>query len=313
METVHFFYGTARKHTRFPPGRVVVLRDDLTHGILHRDRLLSQRLRCGYLGEPLADVDRVLEAVRPLGIADEVVVWHGPRPAEQMLLAWLVPWLSGELTRCSVRLALATDPQSEPLPAEGATSQDLLRGYMSRRSVDAKVDALLVRLWEAVTAETPAALQAVSDKELWALPLWVNARTALLSRYPDATGLNFHDRVLLGQCSLRWRGAGRVLSGTVKNAATVAPLSDRAAWRRLQRLMGESGEESALVEVRCAGPFVPGECDVRLTPLGVDAVQGIVDVLEYLPLTDWIGGVLLQSPDRIWRWTDFGLVRDEQD
>jgi hypothetical protein len=230
-----------------------------------------------------------------------------------MLLAWLAPWLSGELTQSSIRLALATDPQGEPVPAEAATSQDLLRGYMARRSVDGKLNALLVRLWEAVTAETPAAKQAISDKDLWTLPLWVNARTALLSRYPDATGLNFHDRVLLGQCSLRWRSAARVVAGTVKAAESVAPLSERAAWRRLQRLLGERGEESALVEVRCAGPFIPGECDVRLTPLGVDAVQGIVDVLDYLPLTDWIGGVLLQSPDRIWRWTDFGLVRDERD
>ena len=71
MDTVHITCGRPGRGVRFPPGRVVVMEDDLSDGILHRDPHLNQRLRSAHRCEPVRDLDHAVEAAGSLALDDE--------------------------------------------------------------------------------------------------------------------------------------------------------------------------------------------------------------------------------------------------
>lgn len=310
MDTLHIVCGPAERRGKLPSGRYLVLLDDLTDGILHRDRGVNERLRSGHRGSPVRDLEGVREAVRSLRRFDEVVVWHGVDQAEQFMLPWVVPLLLElEVPQDMIRLAHPLDREDQPVRARQAEGRDLARGYMLRRPPDQKTQDLLHRLWDALTADGPDMLHSLTARELQRLPHWAAARDTMLSRYPDATGLGVHDRVILAQCTRRWRPAERVVKSAVAEADALAPTTERAIWRRIVRLVGDAGTPGAL-GLRSEGYLDPMDSEICLTDLGIEAVQGTVDLLAHLPLTEWIGGTLLQSPDRIWRWTERGLERD---
>ena len=74
-------------------------------------------------------------------------------------------------------------------------------------------------------------------------------------------------------------------------------------------MIGSEGGPGAIA-IRSEGRLSPEQCEVRLTELGVQGVLGSADILAELPLYEWVGGCLLQSPDRIWRWSEKGLLPD---
>jgi hypothetical protein len=310
MNTLHIVNASRHRPSRFPPGRCIAMTDDLTDGVLHRERWLSQRLRVAWSGEAIRDLETVCEAAAGLRSFDEVVVWQGPSHCEQMMAAWVVPLLrSLEIAPGAICLATPLNRKDEPVQMSHAEGRDLMRGYMTRKDLDRETETLLNRLWEAVTADGPEALADLPKRALRPLPFWNETREAILCRYPDATGLGFHDRVILAQCSRRWRTADRVVAVAAAESEYKAPISERAVWRRLLRLVSRS-EEAGAVAIRTAGHLTPAESEVRLTDLGVQGVEGSIDILSKLPLFEWIGGTLIQAPDRVWRWTEQGLRPD---
>lgn len=312
--TIHMLHGARAPFggggLRMPLATSVSIRDDLTAGVLHADREVSQTLRCAELGEWIRDLETVEEAVSPFRCFTEVVVWNGPSHREQLMLAWLVPYLRElGIPRDVIRLACPRDRRQQFIAPDAAEARDFSRGYMIREPLDERTEQLLKRLWEALTADTPEPMLAIRPDELAPLPMWIGARDGFLARYPDATGLGFHDRVLLQHCTRRWRPASRVLSEVLEHSRELAPISRRSAWRRLLRLAGNPEEPGALA-LRLDGHLTPGDAQVRLTELGLEGVEGTVDMLSHLRLTEWIGGTLVQSPHRVWRWREDGLVPD---
>lgn len=308
MSVLHFLRGPAP--ARLPPGNSVLIADDLTEGVLNQDRELNQLLRSAYLGAPLRDLEAVRQGLATLSGRDEVIVWSSPAPSDQLMLSWLVPLLRDlGIAASSLYLAAPLGQRGQAVALSEADRGAFTRGYMQRCLLKEEDEALLRRLWCALTAQTPNRLLAFQAEELGSLPFWNHAREGLLARYPDATGLGFHDRVLLAQCDFRWQAASSVIDSLVEESRPLAPLSRKAAWRRILRLAQGNGEASALL-MRCSGPLAPEQCELALTELGYEASEGSADLLAHVQLCEWIGGTLLSSPDRVWRWTEMGLQRD---
>jgi hypothetical protein len=308
MKTLHIVHGSGQPPVR--AGACVRIIDDLSEGPLHHDRGEHQRLRTAIRGEAIRDLENLREAVSGIRSFDEIVVWAGPTPQEQLMLPWAVPLLCLlGVPQGAITLACPRDRHDQPVDSRAAEGRDMVRGYMARRSLDTYTELLLRRLWEALTADTPRPLLAFSERDLRALPLWAPVREAFLARYPDATGLGFHDRVILSNCSRRWRPAAKVIDDIVKYADDLARITPDNAWRRLLRMVGRD-ERTSAVGLRCEGHLTPVDCEVRLTELGAQGVDGSIDILTRMPLCEWIGGVLIQSPERVWRWTERGLEPD---
>ena len=93
MNTIHIVHGSLQRTRKLPPRQCVTLTDDLTDGILHRDRYQNQRLRTAHSGSVVRDLELVREAAAELRSFDELIIWAGPAHQDQLMLAWLVPWL----------------------------------------------------------------------------------------------------------------------------------------------------------------------------------------------------------------------------
>lgn len=310
MKVLHFLRGP--RPGSLSLGDSISVADDLTDGVLHPDREVNQLLRTAHVGAPIRDLEAVRRGLAVLGSWDEVIIWHGTDQADQLMLPWLAPLLR-DLEAPTTRLCLAMplSQRGQAVSVQRADHGAFTRGYMGRRPLDSDREALLRRLWDALTDDAPDRLNLLQDAELASFPYWDRARDGVLARYPDATGLGFHDRVLLAHCDFRWRPASEVIDVMVEESEPVSPISRNTAWRRILRLAQGSGDPALLL--RCSGSLNPHECDLSLTELGLEASEGSVDLLRHLPLCEWIGGTLITSPTRVWRWTENGLHRDADD
>jgi hypothetical protein len=86
-------------------------------------------------------------------------------------------------------------------------------------------------------------------------------------------------------------------------------MTPATAWRRVLRMVGDDEHRGALA-IRTEGRLTPEDSEIRLTELGVEGVHGTTDLLVEMPAYEWIGGTLLRSPDRVWRWSEQGLLPD---
>src|SRR5206468_1605234 len=153
----------------------------------------------------------------------------------QLMLAWLLPWLRAlRVPQNALRLACPINRRAEHVDVRASDNSDLMRGYMTRHRIEEATTALLGRLWDALTADTPDAMLGISPSG----------------------------------CAVALRSDGRLR---------------------------------------------PEESEVCLTEVGAQGVEVSIDILTCLPLCEWIGGTLLVSPDRVWRWTEKGLVPDHAD
>jgi hypothetical protein len=186
--------------------------------------------------------------------------------------------------------AMARHPEPRPL------SDDELQNYRD--------------LWAAITASEPGLLERFSPSHPRASQWLQRAPKLLLRRFPErASGLNFWDRALLAECAARNRKAARIIGDIIgKYWGEYDPVGDLFLFARLMGLSRASLPKPLLES--CGTGTNMRETEVKLTPFGLDVLEGRASNYPANPIEDWAAGVRLSSRDGNLWFNDGGtLVR----
>jgi hypothetical protein len=166
-------------------------------------------------------------------------------------------------------------------------------------------------LWAALTSPDPALVERFAESHPDANPNLKRASRLLMRRFPDRkSGLNYWDHALLAGCTTRRQKAARIIGETISNhRAECDPVGDLFLFKRLMAL-GSPNLPQPLIEIFGIGTRMR-DTEVKLTPFGLDVLEGRASNYPTNPIDDWAAGVRLSSRDGALWFNDNGkLVRE---
>ncbi|MDR5907034.1 DUF1835 domain-containing protein [Franzmannia qiaohouensis] len=196
-------------------------------GMAERDALA--RLRKGY------------EALDQLRRYERLVLWFEHDSYDQLILAYLLHRLHADPPKARIELvAVESVPGVERFIGIGQLAPDLLAWlWRQRRPVETPLLELGTRAWQALTAESPEALQALAATGTPALPMMGRALARHLQERPAAdTGLGLTERLTLE--IVRDHGplpVGKAFSYLMREYEPLPYLGDLMFWWLLQPLI----------------------------------------------------------------------------
>jgi len=162
--------------------------------------------------------------------------------------------------------------------------------------------------WAALVSDDPASLDDFSRTHASASPWLKGALQLMLRRYPDCqSGLPHWDRELLAAVKQYAPRAARAIGYTLTREWGDADLT--GDWYLYGRMLGMSRLPQPLLEFTSdLGDMRAAE--VRLTPFGLDVLEGRESNYPTNPIEDWAAGVRLSSREGALWFNDAGrLVR----
>lgn len=196
-------------------------------GMTERDALA--RLRKGY------------EALDQLERYERVVLWFEHDSYDQLILAYLLHRLHANPPKARIELvAVESVPGVERFIGIGQLAPDLLAWLWRQRCpIEAPLLELGTRAWQALTAESPEALQALAAAGTPALPMMGRALARHLLEWPAADiGLGLTERLTLE--IVRDHGplpVGKTFSYLMREYEPLPYLGDQMFWWLLQPLI----------------------------------------------------------------------------
>ncbi|RCV86222.1 DUF1835 domain-containing protein [Billgrantia montanilacus] len=213
-------------------------------GMTERDALA--RLRKGY--GPLDQLERY----------ERVVLWFEHDSYDQLILAYVLHRLHANPPRGRIELvAVESVPGVERFIGIGQLAPDLLAWlWRQRRPIEAPLLELGTRAWQALTAESPEALQALADTGTPALPMMGRALARHLLERPGADiGLGLTERLTLE--IVRDHGplpVSKAFSYLMREYEPLPYLGDLMFWWLLQPLIAEPESLLAISDIHQEWP-----------------------------------------------------------
>jgi hypothetical protein len=263
--------------------------------------------------EPPFPVQDVTGRARRLSAAERINLWAGTGLSEQLSVAYTIHLAEGgERTSdkfWSVQFERYGDGREE-VYGLGLLDEEAMARHPEPRLLTAAELQHYRDLWVAITSPDPEFMERYPETHPNAGPWLQRAGTLLLRRFPGKlTGLNYWDGALLAECSPKSKKAARVVGETiVKHCGEFDPVGDFFLFGRLMAL-GRTDLPRPLLEISGTGRHMR-YTEVKLTPFGLDVLEGRASNYPANPIDDWAAGVRLSSRDGNLWFNDHGkLVR----
>lgn len=315
----------AHLHAFGASDRLLIHRDVLTCGPLPRlaKVLPWQRMRQAFWGQTLSflrnfdlepsPIDLLKNAQR---LVDDGVpcIWAGTGNSDQLVIAFVIHLVTisgGDVSGVHVVQFEKDATTGERIRAVGELPLDQLREHPEPRKLAMFELAAYRDAWLAVTASEPSPLEAYAARHPDAPPYLREAVSKFLRRYPSrASGLPYWDRRLLHHVRERGPGARDVLAAVIAEMYADADLvGDLYTFSRLVRLSSPAAPQP-LVDLSGNRTQI-SRCEVALTELGEQVLEGAKSAWPANPIDDWAGGVHLSSAEHnLWFDEDGKMVRE---
>ena len=235
--------------------------------------------------------DRDARLARGAG-REEVVLWFEHDLYDQLQLLQVLDQLASAAADWRrVHLICGNEYLGPSPPAR------LRERFPLRTRVTDDLLAAAQQAWAAFRAPEPTALAALANEHYPTLPFLAPALKRHLEQLPSTSnGLSRSEQQALDTIAA---GAGTVREAFVESQRHEDPLflGDDVFADYLEDL---SKGASPLVSLAGDGPVLDRE--VRLTEAGQQVRTGAADRVRLNGIDRWLGGVHLQSGERVWRW-----------
>lgn len=300
------------------PGEILPWRDVLHEGPVPAglDPAALRRVRAEFIAasgwapfeQVLADFERRDAALeRALAGGDEITLWFEHDLYDQLQLAQILDWLSGQ-DRRTLRaglICIGEHPEHPRFHGLGQLTPAQLAALLpARRPVGARELELGRIAWAAFRSRDPSHLQALVDGDLSALPFLAGALIRHLEQLPSLRGgLARSERQILELLAAD-PAHPRSPSALFVAAAEAEERNYMGDTTFLQHLRGLADGPRPLVTLPAdLARIAPGDrASVRITADGLAVLAGELDWPALHPLDRWLGGVHLRGAAPPWRW-----------
>jgi hypothetical protein len=238
----------------------------------------------------------------------ETVLWFDACLYDQTIMVWLLNWFAQQdLTgkRLSL-LCVGEYPGFDRFCGLGELTPEQLAGLLPQRvPVTPAMLELGQRTWQALSSNTPEAVEELAHEDTSTLPYLHNALIRFLEQFPStANGLSRLERECLETLVPGPTSPVEVFKSA--SAAEATPFfGDTMLWGCLN---GLAGGNEPLIAVTGPEPLLPlwdpkgiNRWALALTPVGKQVLAGEVDAIKLNGIDRWHGGTHL-TPDSLWRW-----------
>jgi hypothetical protein len=241
-------------------------------------------------------------------------IWAGTGNSDQLVISFVIHLVTisgGDVSGIHV-VQFENDPNTgERIRAVGEVPIEQLRAHPEPRKLALFELAAYRDAWLAVTASEPSLLESYGPRHPDAPPWLRDAVSKMLRRYPSrASGLAYWDRRLLQHVREQGPKARDVLAAAIAEMSADADLvGDLYTFSRLVR-MSSPAAPHPLLDLSGNRTQI-SRCEVVLTELGEQVLEGSASAWPANPIDDWAGGVHLSSADHnLWFETDGKMVRE---
>ncbi len=243
---------------------------------------------------------------------EEVVLWFEHDLFCQVNLIWLLNWFSKhDPGRTKLSLICVGDfPGVADFRGLGQLTPEQLSSLFPRRTAVKPAELQLANAaWQAYASATPEPIAKLLTTDTLPLPFLDASMRAHLKRFPARrNGLGAIENTAL---SLVRKGKNRFIDlfPAFGDALPIYGLGDAQFWLALRRL-SRSPHPLLLLE---NGDPISGtieadkirELTFQVTEDGRAVLAGKVDFVALNGIDEWLGGVHLVSPGKVWRWNEF--------
>ncbi len=235
---------------------------------------------------------------------DEVVLWFEHDLFDQLLLVRHLAWFAARplgATALSL-ICIGEYPGMPRFKGLGELSPEQLAPLLgTRQRIPERQLDLGRRTWHALTAEHPAAVQAlVDDEDLTSLPYLRASLRRFLEELPDLDGgLGRIERAVLEHVRDGITDPVKLFRA-VHDADDVFFIGDVSLWHRIRVMAAGTHPLLACDPPPANGPAPFGQ--LALTAAGRDVLDGRADRIRLAGIDRWWGGVHLHGPEVPWRW-----------
>lgn len=272
--------------------------------LIERARFISSEYPGEDEAEALSMLQRTEEHLQTAGTYGRIVLWFEHDPFDQLLLAKILAGLAGTPAagRKIELVSLNRFPGIAKFLGIGQLSPAALRDlYRKRQPLTGGAYDLAHQVWQALLAESPVLLDALSRKPSPDLPFMEEAIGRYLWELPSLrNGLSFTENAILSMLAdgpLPW---GRVFSRFMREVDPLPYHGDLMFYGTVLRL--RDAEDPALTGDPAEGADVAwGKARFSLTATGRRLLAGERDWKQCGPRRRFNGGVeCFTMPD--WRW-----------
>jgi hypothetical protein len=237
---------------------------------------------------------------------DELILWFEHDVFDQLNLIQLLTWIRGHLPPAKPvsLICIGSFPGRPDFKGLGELTPDELAPlFDTRQPVEGRQYEVAEHAWQAFRSPTPEALDSVRREDTSAMPYLAPAVSRFLQEYPwTRDGLSRTERRLLalanGDGISLMRAFPRMHDG--EQAYYVTDGSLAAVVETLSR----TTPPLLALDVPAADDRRVFRGSVKLTDAGRSVLSGELDRVTAFGIDRWLGGVHLQSGDRLWRWDE---------
>ena len=291
-------------------GRYLTFADPFCIGPVQRqprDHFIEARAR--FLAEALAlDAEQTLsrqqreyQDLEDATSQERIVLWFEHDSYDQLILAYMLDHFGRRWPRVRVELvAVDAIPGVARFVGLGQLAPEVLGWlWQNRRAVDEPLLVLGRRAWRAISADTPDALDRLSQRNTTALPMLGRALRRHLLELPDEqTGLGLSEQLTMQLVAERGpKPAGEIFRDLMLEREPLPYLGDTLFHWMLQPLL--AGPAPLLEEH--GDPELPWEQkELSITQHGHAVLSGHQNWLDSHPPRRWVGGVAIDGDRQSW-------------
>ena len=237
---------------------------------------------------------------------EEVVLWFEHDLVCQITLAYLLHWFTEHPLQKAKLSLVCIDHFDEVAHFHGLGDLSPSQmAFLFPQRVPVRPEQLATgqRVWDAYTAESPEDLtRLLQVEDLEELPFMKAALYLHAARFPSSTnGLGRIEQRILDHLQARPLSFGELFKAFQESDPEYG-LGDLQLASRIEAI--SFGQHRLVMQegpIRQEGLIQP-TVTMQLTETGHEVLDGEKDFITLRPLDTWLGGVHLESPNRIWRY-----------
>lgn len=245
--------------------------------------------------------------------ADDYRLWIGTGLSDQLFLAFvinLIDFHGLDFQKLLVyQFERISDKRSE-VQGLGLLDPEQIRHHPSPYKLNEKQLKQSKFAWEAVTENSPENyLSFLNTNEDCCMPVLKRAMASLFYRYPKVgNGLSYWDETLLKNTEKHGPRTAKIIGYTLTDCIEGLDLvGEFYLFGRLNNL-GHPSLNKQLIKMN-ALDFPMRKTETTISPYGIKALAGKINVIEENGIDDWVCGVHLDSlSDNVWVRNKDGLI-----